>query len=169
MYTIDHLDTVTELKNVPQSSTGAPCPLALSGENFVHLAYLLNEPIKNWDGIPRSVSQFLEGKLCALIRFRYPSAHMFGPPNDESIPGHPLAKRGLEYYSVSEVNNSSWIRALVRMNEGHPNHRPEAYTKDKHFIFAFHDSVFECVAEGFDLSTHRGSVSDVLRASWPES
>jgi hypothetical protein len=93
---------------------------------------------------------------------------MFGPPNDESIPGHPLAKRGLEYYSVSEVNKSSWIRALARMNEGHPHRSATPYAGFKHFIFAFKDRVFECVAEGFDLSTHRGSVSDVLRASWSE-
>lgn len=168
MYTIDHLDTVIDLTNVPQSCTGAPCPLILCGDSFLHLAYFLNEPLEDWDGHPRSVGENTPGKLCALVRFKFPASHMFGSPNDECIPGHPLAKRGLQYYSVSEVNNSSWIRALARMNEGHPRHSAKPYAGYKHFIFAFHDNVFECVARDFELSTHRGSVSDVLRASWPE-
>jgi hypothetical protein len=103
-----------------------------------------------------------------LVRFTRPIAHMFGPPNDEAFAGHPLAQRGLEPYSVFEVHQSSWIRALERMNSVHPRHRPEAYARYKHFVFAFHDSVFECIAEGFELSAYRGSVSAVLRSSWPQ-
>jgi hypothetical protein len=168
MYTIDRLDTVTELTEVPQSSTGSPCPLILCGDDFVHLAYRLNESIENWDGVPRSISRDSPGELCALVRFKFPSAQMFGEPNDECIPGHPLMARGLQYYSVSEVHNSSWIRALARLNEGHPHRNATAYAGCRHFIFSFHDNVFECVAEGYDLSVHRGSVASVLQASWPE-
>lgn len=168
MYTIDDQDTVTELKDVPQSCTGAPCPLVLCGDNFLHLAYFLNEPIENWDGRPRSVGVNTPGKLCALIRFKFPDSHMFGLLNDECCPGHPLAKRGLRYYSVSVVNNSSWIRALERLNSEHPRRNAIPYDGYKHFIFAFHDNVFECVAEGFELTTHRGSVASVLRDSWPD-
>jgi hypothetical protein len=168
MYTIDNQDTVVELTDVPQSSTGAPCPLVLSGDTFVHLAYLLHEPIKDWDGQPRSVGENSPNELCALVRFKLASAHMFGPPGDETFHGHPLAKRGLKHYSVSEVKDSSWIRSLERMNSVHPRHRPERFFSKRHFIFAFHDSVFECVAEGFELTVHRGSVASVLRASWPE-
>jgi hypothetical protein len=168
MYTIDESDTVVELTEVPQSDTGAPCPMILCGNNFLHLAYYLSEQIENWDGQPRFVNPTTPGKWCALVRFQMPQSHMFGSPNDEASPGHPLAQRGLEPYSVAEVKNSSWIRALKHMNSAHPRHRPDASQSMRHFIFAFHDNTFECVADGFHLSTHRGSVAEVLRESWPE-
>lgn len=169
MYSIDDQDSVTERVDLPQSSVGAPCPVVLSGEHFLHLAYYLEEREEGWDGsIVRVVGEHSEGEPCALVRFARAAAHMFGPPNDEAFAGHPLAERGLEPYAVFEVNNSSWVRTLERMNSVHPYHRPERFTKYKHFVFAFHDSVFECVAESFELSVHRGSLSRVLLASWPE-
>jgi hypothetical protein len=169
MYSIDNQDTVAERTDLPQSSVGAPCPVVLSGEHFLHLAYYVEQREEGWDGSTvRVVGEHSGGEPCALVRFARATAHMFGPPNDEAFAGHPLAEPGLEPYAVFEVNNSSWVRTLERMNSVHPYHQPERFTKYKHFIFAFHDSVFECVAESFELSVHRGSVSGVLRASWPE-
>jgi hypothetical protein len=153
---------------MPQSSVGAPCPAVMSGEHFVHLAYYLQETPAGWDGtFVRVVGEFSEDEPCALVRFLRPAAHMFGPPNDEAFAGHPLASRGLKPYAVFEVNHSSWIRTLERMNSVHPRHRPERYAAYKHFVFAFHDRVFECVAEDFQVSVQRGSVAGMLRASWP--
>jgi hypothetical protein len=169
MYSIDNQDAVVERSDLPQLSIGAPCPVVLSGEHFLHLAYYLEDRQEGWDGSTvRVVGEHSEGELCALVRFTHAAAHLFGPPNDEAFAGHPLADRGLEPYAAFEVNNSSWVRTLERMNSVHPYHRPERFAKYKHFVFAFHDSVFECVAESFELSVHRGSVSAVLRASWPQ-
>jgi len=169
MYAIDSKDTVAERTDLPQSSIGAPCPVVLSGEHFLHLAYYLEEPGEALDGWHvRVVGEHSIGEPCALVRFTRSAAHMFGPPNDESFAGHPLAERGLVPYAVFEVNDSSWVRKLERMNSVHPHHRSKRFAKYKHFVFAFHDSVFECVAESFDFSVHRGAVSDVLRASWPQ-
>jgi hypothetical protein len=168
MYAVDSRDTVVELENVPQSSVGAPCPMILSGEHFLHLAYYLEDVDPQWDGATVGVvSENTQDEPCALVRFVRPIARMFGPPNDEAFSGHPLAKRGLNPYSVFEISDSSWRRTLERMNSVHPYHRPEVYARYKHFIFAFHDTVFECIAEGFEFSIHRGSVSGVLRDSWP--
>jgi hypothetical protein len=142
----------------------------LCGENFLHLVYIIQTDLENWDGrIVRVVSEHTPEESCALVRFKRAEAHMFGPPNDEAFTGHPLEERGLRPYSVSEVNYSSWIRGLERMNSVHPYHRKEKYLKLKHFIFAFHDTTFECVATGFDVSIHRGSVAAVLRDSWPQT
>lgn len=169
MYSIDDRDTVAELQDLPQSSIGAPCPAVLSSENFLHIAYYLDEPEEGWDGsIVRVVDEHSKGEPCALVRFSRATAHMFGPPNDEAFAGHPLAQRGLRPYAVFEVAGSSWVRTLERMNAVHPLHRSERFARYKHFVFAFHDCVFECVAEGFEHSIYRGSVSSVLRASWPE-
>jgi hypothetical protein len=106
------------------------------------------------------------GGPVALVSFSYPYAHMFGPPNDEAFQGHPLESRGLRPYAVFEVLESSWIRHLERMNSVHAHHRPERFDKYHHFVFAFHDTTFECVAESFSVSLHTGSVAEVLRSAF---
>jgi hypothetical protein len=168
MYTVDDLDIVKERKDIPQSSIGAPFPSLLATERLLHLAYYLeeSEDALNCASV-RIVGEYSEREICALVRFKNAIAHMFGPPNDEAFQGHPLADRGLKPYAVFEVSNSSWIRMLERMNAVHPNHLPKHYTRYRHFVFTFHDTVFECVAESFDVSVHPGSVSRVLRTSWP--
>ena len=168
MYAVDNLDTVVERTDVPQSSVGAPCPMVLSGEHFLHLAYYLENREDSWGGTSvRVISESSPHEPCALVRFSRARAHLFGPPNDETFLGHPLASRGLRPYAVFEVERSSWIRRLEQMNSVHPQHSPGRFARLKHFVFAFHDSVFECVAESFELSARRASVASVLRESWP--
>jgi hypothetical protein len=87
---------------------------------------------------------------------------MFGPPNDEAFHGHPLAERGLHPYGAFRIVNSSWIRTLERMNSVHPHHRPEVFWKRQHFVFAFHDSTFECICNEFDVAKMRGSIAGVI-------
>jgi hypothetical protein len=99
---------------------------------------------------------------CAVVSFKRAYVHMFGPPNDEAFSGHPLAARGLQPYSAYEIEHSSWVNELERMNSVHPYHRPECFASYKHYIFSFHDTTFECVAEGFTLSEHAGYPSAVL-------
>ena len=163
MYSVDSKDTVIELESVPQSSVGAPCPMILAGEHHLHLAYYLQVRTPNWDGRSvRVVSEHTTGLPVALVDFARPYAHMFGPPNDEAFTGHPLSSRGLEPYSANEVFHSSWIRQLERMNSVHPNHKPEHFANCRHFVFAFHDTTFECIAKSFSVSIHSGSVPEVL-------
>jgi len=170
MYSIDHLDAVTQLTDVPQSSVGAPCPMILCGDHLLHLAYIVQRQGPEWDGRTiRIVGPHSQDESCALVHFVRPYTHMFGPPNDEAFHGHPLWNRGLRPYLVFEVANSSWIRRLERMNSVHPYHKKDRFSKLKHFIFAFHDSTFECVAASFDVSIHVGSVAQVLRESWPQA
>lgn len=169
MYSVDSRDTVAELTDVPQSSVGAPCPMILAGENCLHLAYFLQNQPENWDGTTvRMVSEDSTGEPVALVKFTAAYAHMFGPPNDEAFAGHPLASRGLGPYGVYSVSNSSWIRTLEGMNAVHPFHKPEHYSRYRHFVFAFHDTTFECVAEAFSISLHVGSVAGVLQQSFAE-
>jgi hypothetical protein len=164
MYYVDSKERVVELKDVLQSSVGAPCPMILAGEHHLHLAYYLEHRPDDWDGSTvRIVGESTTGEPVALVQFAGTYAHMFGPPNDEAFSGHPLASRGLRPYAVHEVHNSSWIRQLERMNAVHPYHRKEHFASYRHLIFSFHDTTFECVAEGFSVSIHTGSVADVLR------
>jgi hypothetical protein len=76
--------------------------------------------------------------LCAYV--------VFGAPNDEALGGHPLSSRGLTFYSVHEVLDSSLIKMLERRNSVHPSHDSERYLRNKkHYVFTFQDSTLECV------------------------
>ena len=167
MYAVDSKDTVTELTDVPQSSVGAPCPMVLAGEHHLHLAYYLQDTPAGGDGTTvHIVGESTIGEPVALVEFTRAVAHMFGPPNDEAFSGHPLASRGVGPYGVHEIHHSSWIRRLERMNAVHPCHRPEHFARYRHFIFAFHDTTFECNAEAFSVTAHTGSVTEVLERAF---
>jgi hypothetical protein len=163
MYAVDSKDTVAKIPDVPQSSIGAPCPMILAGEGHLHLAYYIEVPVPGWDGkTVRVVGENTSGDSVALVTFKRPYAQMFGPPNDEAFRGHPLTGRGLSPYGVFEIGYSSWIRGLERMNSVHPSHRPERFDCLRHFVFAFHDTTFECVAKSFEFSIRQGSVVEIL-------
>jgi hypothetical protein len=161
VYEVDSLDTVVELEDAPSPDIGAPLPMLLCDEGHLLLAYIVSEPDPAWDGTyVNVVSPESEGMAVACVRFKWPSAHMFGPPNDEAFSGHPLAARGLCPYAVFEVHDSSWIRKLERMNSVHPNHNRERFLEGlRHFVFAFHDSTFECVAEDAAIDIGAGEAA----------
>lgn len=164
MYEIDEKDRVRELTDLPRPDVGAPLPAVFASEDALHLVYLVADAVPNWGDTPaRVLSQISSHPNVAIIRFDA-CTHMFGPPNDEAFQGHPLAARGLRPYAVWEVENSSWIRKLERINSVHPSHSPEHFDDFRHFIFAFHDSTFECVATGFDWRVEFGSVKSALQA-----
>jgi hypothetical protein len=72
----------------------------------------------------------------------------FGYPNDEALGGHPLYAKGLECYGAFEVINSSWSRQLTEQNRVSFPDMPDDDTT-RHFIFTFHDSTCECLADGY--------------------
>ena len=142
MYTTDGKDEVIALEDVPQCDAGVPWPIVIGDEGCLMLAY----NAATWPE---------DDEIVAIIRVVSPYAHMFGPPNDEALHGHPLGGilgNRIAPYGAYEVRNSSWIRALESMNAVHPMHQKSTFLKDKrHFIFTFHDSTFECVAEDFNI------------------
>ena len=163
MYSVDSQDRVIELKDVPQPDVGAPQPIILSDERVTLLAYGVQGKPLPIDGrvlIEADMNLFVQE--VALVEFRSCQSFMFGAPNNEAFAGHPLADRGLSPYGAFEIENSSWIRQLEKMNSVHAHHRDGWLLTLKHFIFAFHDSTFECVARGLSLSTHSGSLESLL-------
>lgn len=163
MYNIDEKDELLEIRDLPQSSIGAPIPMIACDEHTLYLAYYIKDVPEDWDGSSVKVVGPDSDETVALLRFDRCYSHMFGPPNDEAYSGHPLADRGLEPYSIFEVKNSSWVRAAERRNAVHPYHNPECFLEDKrHFIFFFHDSTYECIAKSFDVELIHGSVKGVL-------
>ena len=86
----------------------------------------------------------------AIVEFSRCSVTKFGYPNDEALPGHPLHDRGLDFYEVGEVLHSTWVRQLTEQKRFRFPHTPDS--TQRHFIFTFHDSTFECVADSFVAS-----------------
>lgn len=129
------------------------------------LAYLVQRHDPAWDGTYATVvGADDEGMEIAIVDFASPLQHMFGPPNDEAFQGHPLMDRGLRPYSAAEVIESSWLRAAERMNAVHPSHDTSQFMADRrHFIFAFHDSTFECIAEGYAITSFQGSMGGAVK------
>lgn len=162
MYVVDQRDRVVELTDVPQSSVGAPLPVVLADEHTVLLAYLLEDRDPAWDGTSVRVVTASSDGPAALVRFQRTWVFQFGPPNDEAFHGHPLFARGLHPYAAFEVQDSSWLRALESMNSVHEYHSPDRFRQLRHFVFAFHDSTFECVADGFTVELRDGPLTKVV-------
>jgi hypothetical protein len=163
MYSVDEKDHVVPIKDIPQSSVGAPIPVVLSDEFVTVVAFYLQKTSDDWDGTSiRIVSKETEGEPLALVRFSCCYASMFGPPNDEAFAGHPLADRGLGPYGAYVVENSSWIRRLEQMNSIHPSHKPRRFWERKHYVLSFHDSTFECVADDYTVELHWSSLKKIL-------
>jgi hypothetical protein len=162
-YTPGARDRVVPLDGVPQCDAGAPLPVVLASDYRLLLIYLVQETPPDWDGTwVTVVSAGSEDMPIAAVEFQRPHAHIFGPPNEETIGGHPLASRGLHPYGTFTVEESSWIRALGRTNEVHEHHSPERFRSLTHYIFTFHDSTFECAANALTVSLRRGSLGGVV-------
>ena len=84
----------------------------------------------------------------AVVEF--PLCHMtkFGYPNDEARWGIPRYQA--TSYGIYEVKNSEWIPEIVRLNRYHFPDTPDN-TTSRHFLIAFHDSTFECLADDIKI------------------
>src|SRR5215510_3931739 len=160
MYTVDELDRVVALTGLPQSSVGAPLPVVVASEGRLFLAYLIAAVDPTWDGrTVRSVGPNASDEILCLVTFTGPHAHYFGPPNDEAFSGHPLASRGLHPYGAFVIEESSWIRLVAARNAVHPYHALEQFARLRHFVFTFHDSIFECVASDLRIEVRGRSIA----------
>jgi len=138
------------LETLPPCDVGAPLPSLLADDYRLTLFYLIAEKLEHWDGKSvRSIGRPTEGEQVAIVRFNFPLAHSFGPPNDEAISGHPYYGLGLLPYAAFEVHGSEWLDELKNRNRVHPYHRDELFQDLRHFILVFHDSTLEVVAESF--------------------
>ena len=166
MYSVDGQDTLEAVRDLPACDIGAPLPAIVAVEGRLFLAYIANEPDPNWDGsYTTMITPRTEDQLIAVVEFKNPVAHMFGSiPDEETICRHPLASVGLEPYELFEVHHSSWIRRLEQIRSVRPRHWPEMMKSRRHFILGLHDSTFECVAKGFEITLERGSIGSVLEA-----
>lgn len=163
MYVVDTQDAVVELAEVPACDVGAPCPVIVASEQRLFLAYVGGSlPTSMADVAVHVVDPQTQADAIVVVEFSGYIAHYQGPPNDEAFGGHPLAGRGLRPYGAFEIRHSSWIRTLERMNRVHPDQQAERFLSLRHFVWSFHDTTFECVAEAYRVRVQSGAMAAVL-------
>ena len=144
--------------------TGAPLPQLLVNDYRALLAFLVNVPDPAWDGTYVTVTDLTSGQpeSLALVEFEHCRSAKLGTPNDEVFNGHLLYGKGMEPYSAQRVVNSEWLRELERINSVHSMYRPASWRNLNHYVFWFHDTTFECVAESFRVQTFRENMKSLL-------
>ncbi len=149
---------------VPQWDIGAPLPHVLSNGITTYLVYRVRVPDPAWDGSYATAIDPADARpsLIALLTFPRCTSVKLGAPNDEVISGHPLYGRGLRAYGAHLVRNSRWIAELQRNNAVHPQYRPESWSKENHYLFCFHDEVFECIDSAFQVEQLTTTYADVV-------
>jgi hypothetical protein len=126
-------DAAVPLNSVPRPAANASEPFVVANERRVAVAYRI-------DAVEfERFGPFGEGDdpFCVVL-FSEAAFHQFGPPNDDDLDAHPLARCGLRRYSAHEIENSS----LVSDSWG------KAASTDgrRHFVLTFQYSTYECVA-----------------------
>ncbi|MBU2489115.1 MAG: hypothetical protein KKA60_06965 [Proteobacteria bacterium] len=140
-----------------QWDIGAPLPILMCNDNKTFLTFYIDEPCPDWYGTyvtsvdPASPEP---ASLC-LVTFNGCLSSKLGTPNDEGQGGHALAGKGLEGYTAQIVVNSPWLAEVAKAE----NFRCESLN---HYVFWFHDSTFECLAESFNVEVCFEPMSTLL-------
>jgi hypothetical protein len=143
---------------------GAPLPHLLINDHKALLLFYRRVPDPNWDGTTCRVVNPAspESAPLALVEFSRCTSAKLGSPNDEVLSGHPLEGKGLDAYTAQQVINSKWIREIQTINSVHPQYRAERWKDVKHYIFWFHDTTFECLAQSFAVEVYDKSMPELL-------
>ena len=149
---------------LPAWAGGAPLPHVISNGTRADLICFAADPAP-WDGTSaRSVSAAdVDSRPLLQFTFHFCASIKFGGPNDEGLVGHPLAGRGLVPYEAHIVHDSPWLAEEDRIDAAHPNSHPGKLSHDRsHYLLAFHDEVFEALAERLEIRTGEGTMSGWL-------
>ena len=144
--------------------TGAPLPHVIQNDYKTFLTFYVREPDPDWDGSYVIVKDPGDGSVesLALVEFFGCSSAKLGSPNDEVFGGHPLSGKGLDGYTAQRVVNSRWMAELEAINSVHCRYDHARWRNLNHYVFWFHDTTFECVAESFRVEVFRESMVDLL-------
>ncbi|MEO1247808.1 MAG: hypothetical protein AAFX56_19180 [Pseudomonadota bacterium] len=148
-----------------QWDVGAPLPFLLCSDNQTFLTFYAGRSDPDWDGTYVNVvdpGSPMPASLC-LVSFKACASAKLGHPNDEVLSGHPLSGRGVDGYTAQIVKNSPWLAEVAKTNSAHRYDRPERWEALNHYVFWFHDSTFECLAESYDVETTSEPMPDLLR------
>ena len=148
----------------PRWNIGAPMPHVLSSSHKTILIYLVHEPDPNCDGSYATMVSPSDAAALplALVQFENCYWHRFGGANDEVFSGHPLASRGFDNQGAYLVRNSQWLEEARAINSVHSQYNPETWRRMQHYLLAFHDETFECLAYSYSVEIHHESFAAAL-------
>lgn len=110
---------------------------------------------------PFLISYATQDEKLAVIEIPLCHQLIYGHPNDEALPGHPLFKLGLDYYTVHKINNSNLLALLEMRNAVHPQHDKASYLSEKvHYVITFQDATLEFLATSNSRSPLKVHVFD---------
>ncbi|KMQ67375.1 hypothetical protein ACM39_13100 [Chryseobacterium sp. FH2] len=144
----NELMELIEIKGLFEMDFGSPSPTILSNDTELFVAFYADK--EGSSTIPQVRNTVYDTGVFAL-KFKMYLKYTFGLPGEETIQGHPYSKLGLQSYSFYELRNSDLIKSLQEIENVHSEYNPERWKKYKHFILTFHDNMFECVAQDFEI------------------
>lgn len=147
-FTMPFTESASVMQDWPQPGTGNAGPVLRYGRGITKLAY---------DTADERVAVVVVPACLQVI---------CGYPNDEVLHSHPLYGKGLTFYSVHQVQNSSRLAAMAKANSVHHRHDAASYLKGKeHWVFTFQDGTIEFLA----LSAGSNALSFSICNSWAEA
>ena len=143
---------------------GAPLPTLLKNDYRTFVVFRLKSTDPNWDGSDVNIVHTDGGDVddFVVVEFKHCVSAKMGSPNDEVSHGHPLFGKGYQAYTPLQVRNSSWTNEIERMNSVHRGYDPQRWRNMTHYIFGFHDSTFECMAESLEIEFAKAPMTTVL-------
>lgn len=136
-----------EIKGLFEMDCGSPSPTILSNDSELLIAFYANK--ESASIIPQH--NIINNTGIFALKFKVYLKYTFGLPGEETIQGHPYSKLGMKSYSFYELRNSDLIKSLQNIEKVHPEYNPEKWEIYKHYILTFHDNMFECIAQDFEV------------------
>jgi len=148
--------------------TGALMPFLVTNDHKTFLVFYVRSYGPNWDGTYVTVQDPANAGSApmALVEFEKCRSAKLGAPNDEVFEGHPLEGRGLEGYTSQIVQNSQWLAEIEDINKIHRMYNADRWRDAKHFVFWFHDSTFECIADSYKVEVLQKPLTDILAIAY---
>jgi hypothetical protein len=134
---------------------GAPSPTIISNDTELNLLFYSSD---EQSGESLEERNFVYDRGIFALKFNFYLVYKFGVPGNETIMGHPYHRLGIQPYSCYLLKESEWIRELMRIDSVHPYHDKEKFKSYNHYVFTFHDNMFECIAKNFQISHANKSV-----------
>lgn len=161
MYQSAGNESLIPLTGLPLPYQDAPLPTVLADELNLILSYVVSSDVEDTVAESSSVHAYEDEPMLA-VKFHNPLAHYLGPPDDGGIQGHPLYPYGLRAYGAYVVEQSGWIQGMKVMQINSGLYHAQDWDPLKHYIFTFHSTTFECIAEGYRALMVRGPLRAVF-------
>ncbi len=145
---------LTEIKGIFDMNYGAPSPIIISNDSELYVSFYTNKETDSIDPYKRNIV-YDTGVI--TLKFKIYLKYIFGIPGNETIEGHPYSKFGMKSYSFYELKESPLINEVQSIEKGHPYFDEKKWTKYKHYIITFHDNMFECIAQDYEIMKEKNT------------